>query len=125
MLFRSVGVANSGLLSVVTPKSFCRGGDNKTAASTVECKMNSSESSLAAAAATLVGHPHEGVHVLLVQAPRATMLSCHRLSVSEGFILSRLVITGGKVGSVILVTVSDSASSMSGTSTWFNTMFVD
>ena len=53
------------------------------------------------------------------------MLSCHRRSVSEGFIPSRLVITGGKVGSVILVTVFDSASSMSGTSTWSNTMFVD
>ena len=88
--------------------------------------MNSSESSLAAAAAKLVGHTHEIVHVLLVQAPRATMLSCHRLFASKGFIPSRLLITGGNVScSVLFSTVFDSARSKSGTSTWFNTMFVD
>ena len=78
--------------------------------------MNSSESSVVAAAAKLVGHPHEVVHGLLVQAPRATRSSCHRLSASEGFVPTRLVITGGKVVSLILVTVFDSAYSRSGTS---------
>ena len=87
--------------------------------------MNSLESSLAAAAAKLVGHPHEVVHVLLVQAPRATMSSCHRLSASEDFVPSRLVITGGSVFGSIFVTVFDSTCSKSGISTWFNTMFVD
>ena len=42
-----------------------------------------------------MGHPHDAVHVLLAQAPRATKSSCHRLSASEGSIPSRLVITGG------------------------------
>ena len=79
--------------------------------------MNSSESSVVAAAAELVGHPHEVVHVLLVHAPRATRSSCHRLSA--------FVITGGKVVSSILVTVFDSACSRSGTSNWFIIIFMD